>query len=124
SPMPSGQQMFIEPHTTVWYSMSDRSRRLNISMDADPQLGLTLAVFGPDRTDVWSGKPTGQAAKGNGHNYFWTGRARFKGVWRIRLTKPNDFSVPYTLTGENSGDKGGDLCRNCHGNIGDDEFDR
>lgn len=124
APMPSGAQTYIEPHSTVWYKASDRKRRLNIWMDADPNLGLTMQVYGPDIQDVWHAKPTGIGAPANGFKYFWTGRAKFKGDWLIRITNPNDFSVPYTLTSASISDKSGDLCRDCHGGIGDDQFER
>lgn len=123
APMPSGQQVYISPQTSVWYNISDRGRRLSLMMDADRNLGLTMAVFGPDVQDVWNDRPTGQGAPGGGFAYFWTGRSRFKGIWKIRITNPNDFSVPYTLIGANISDKNGDLCRDCHGNI-EDEWDR
>lgn len=124
APAPSGQQVYISPRTSVWYGISDRGRRLNISMNADRQLGLVMAVYGPDIADVWSSRPTGQGAPGQGMPYFWTGRAKFKGIWKIRITNPNDFSVPYTLTAANISDKNGDLCRDCHGQIGDDQFEK
>ena len=122
--MPSGAQVHIGPHKTVWYKASDRKRRLNIWMQADRNLGLVMAVYGPDIQDVWHAKPTGIGAPDNGFPYFWTGRAKFKGDWLIRITNPNDFSVPYTLASASVSDKDGDLCRDCHGGIEDDQFDK
>jgi hypothetical protein len=124
APAPSGTQFHIAPKTTVWYAVSDRGRRLNITMDADPSTGLVMAVYGPDIQDVWHAKPTGRGAPGNGFKYFWTGRSRFKGMWRIRITNPAEYSVPYTLSAANISDKNGDLCRDCHGIVDDSEFDR
>ncbi len=123
APAPSGAWFHLGPHESVWYNVSDRGRRLNIWMDADPNSGLVLAIYGPDVADVWNGRPTGQAAPGGGRAYFWTGRSRFKGIWRIRITNPNDYSVPYSLTAANIADKNGDLCRDCHGII-EDEWER
>ncbi len=124
APAPSGTQFHIPPKSTVWYAISDRGRRLTLMMDADPSTGLVMAVYGPDIQDVWHAKPTGQGAPGGGFKYFWTGRSRFKGIWRIRITNPSDFSVPYTLIGANVSDKNGDLCRDCHGIVDDSEFER
>jgi hypothetical protein len=123
APMPSGQLTHIAPHTTVWYAVSDRARRLSVMMQADRNLGLEMWIYGPDRTDVWSSPPTGRGAPGGGFPYFWTGRARFKGIWKIRIINPNDFSVPYTLISQNVSDMNGDLCRDCHGAPQDDQWD-
>lgn len=123
APVPSGAQVYIQPLTSVWYSVEDRGRRLSIWMNANHQSGLELAIYGPDQQDVWSSRPTGKAAPGQGFDFFWTGRSRFKGVWRIRLTNANDFSVPYTLGTQSISDKNGDLCRDCHGVI-EDEWER
>lgn len=125
APMPSGTWFYVEPHTSVWYAISDRGRRLNVWMDADRNSGLVMAVYGADVQDVWSRHPTGQGAPGGGHAYFWTGRSRFKGTWKIRITNPSDVSVPYNLAAANISDKIGDLCRDCHGgSIDDAEFGR
>ena len=123
APAPSGTWFHLGPHSSVWYNISDRGRRLNVWMDADTNTGLVMAIFGPDIQDVWNARPTGQGAPGEGHAFFWTGRSRFKGIWRIRITNPNDYSVPYSLTAANISDKNGDLCRDCHGII-EDEWDR
>lgn len=125
APAPSGTWFYIEPHTSVWYSVGDRGRRLNIWMDADRNSGLVMAVYGADIQDVWSRRPTGQGAPGEGHAYFWTGRSRFKGNWKIRITNPTDVSLPYNLSAANISDKNGDLCRDCHGgSIDEEEFGR
>lgn len=123
APAPSGQPVYIAPMTSVWYGVSDRGRRLTMWMDANKQTGLDMAIYGPDQQDVWSARPVGKAAPDEGHDFFWTGRSRFKGVWRVRITNANDFSVPYTLTATAVSDKNGDLCRDCHGVI-EDEWDR
>ncbi|MBI4673544.1 MAG: hypothetical protein HY741_17970 [Chloroflexi bacterium] len=123
APTPSGAEVYIQPHTAVWYSVEDRGRRLSIWMNANHQSGLELAIFGPDQQDVWSSRPTGKAAPGQGFDFFWTGRSRFKGTWRLRVTNTNDFSVPYTLGTQTISDKNGDLCRDCHGVI-EDEWER
>ncbi len=123
APAPSGQTVYIAPMTSVWYSVSDRGRRLTMWMDANHQTGLTMAIYGADQQDVWNAKPVGKAAPGEGHDFFWTGRSRFKGNWRVRITNTNDFSVPYTLTATAVSDKNGDLCRDCHGVI-EDEWER
>lgn len=123
APAPSGTEMYIQPQTSVWYSVDDRGRRLSIWMNANHQSGLVVAIYAPDQTDVWNARPTGIAAPGQGFDFFWTGRSRSKGTYRIRVTNTNDFSVPYTLGTQSISDKNGDLCRDCHGNI-EDEWDR
>lgn len=123
APKPSGQPVYIGPKTTVWYAASDGWRRLTMYIDDNHATGLTMAIFGPDQQDVWSSKPVGMGAPGQGHDFFWTGRSGFKGTWRIRLTNNNDFGVPYTFVAMSVSDKAGDMCRNCHGNIVD-EWDR
>lgn len=123
APAPPGAWMYIAPHASVWFAADDRGRRLSLLMDADRNLGLVMSVYGPDVQDVWNARPTGVGAPGSGYPYFWTGRSRFKGTWRIRITNPNDFSVPYNLISANIADKGGDLCRDCHGII-EDEWER
>lgn len=123
APAPSGTWVHIPPYTSVWYSIDDRGRRINLWMDADRNSGLIVAVYGPDVADVWNARPTGIAAPADTFAYFWTGRSRFKGMWRVRVTNPNDYSVPYSLTAANISDKNGDLCRDCHGII-EDEWER
>lgn len=123
APAPSGTEVYIQPHSTIWYSADDRGRRLSIWMNANHQSGLEVAIFAPDQTDVWNTRPTGVAASGQGFDFFWTGRSRMKGTYRIRITNTNDFSVPYTLGAQAVSDKNGDLCKDCHGNI-EDEWDR
>lgn len=123
APKPSGQPVYIGPHTTVWYAASDGWRRLTMYIDDNHATGMTMAIYGPDQRDVWSTKPVGMGAPGQGHDFFWTGRSGFKGTWRIKLTNNNDFGVPYTFVAMSVSDKAGDMCRNCHGNIVD-EWDR
>jgi hypothetical protein len=123
APAPSGQQVYIQPHSSVWYSASDGFRRLTMYIDANHQTGLSMSIYGPDQQDVWHEKPAGKPGPGEGHDFFWTGRSAFKGSWRIKLTNNNDFAVPYTFTAMSVSDRNGDLCRNCHGNI-QDEWDR
>jgi hypothetical protein len=124
APAPSGTQVYISAHTSVWYSVSDRGRRLTMWLDANHQSGLTMHIYGPDQQDVWNSRPVGRAAPGEGHDFFWTGRSALKGLWRIRLTNTNDFAVPYTFTATAVSDKNGDLCRDCHGGSIEDEWER
>jgi hypothetical protein len=123
APAPQGAWVYIGPQSTVWYNVGDRGRRLNLALNDNQQAGMVMAVYGPDQTDVWESKPTGQGTPEMGFDSFWTGRARAHGIWRVRITNLNDFSVQYSLTATNVADKGGDLCRDCHGNI-EDEWDR
>lgn len=123
APAPSGTQAYINPRSSVWYSANDRGRRLSIWMNANHQGGLEVAIYAPDQADVWNTRPIGVAAPGQGFDFFWTGRSRMKGTYRIRVTNLNDFSVPYTLGAQAVSDKNGDLCKDCHGNI-EDEWDR
>lgn len=123
APAPSGTEVYVQPHSTIWYSADDRGRRLSIWMNANHQSGLEVAIFAPDQTDLWNTRPIGVAASGQGFDFFWTGRSRMKGTYRIRITNTNDFSVPYTLGAQAVSDKNGDLCKDCHGNI-EDEWDR
>lgn len=123
APAPSGTQVYIQPHSSVWYTADDRGRRLSIWMNANHQSGLQVAIYAPDQTDVWNARPIGVAASGQGFDFFWTGRSRMKGTYRIRVTNTNDFSVPYTLGAQAVSDKNGDLCKDCHGVI-EDEWER
>lgn len=124
APAPSGTEVYIKPKTSVWYSADDRGRRLSVWMNANHQSGLQVAIYAPDQTDVWGSRPTGILAPGQGFDFFWTGRSRFKGTYRIRVTNRNDFNVPYTLGAKAVSDRSGDLCKDCHGNIQDDQYDR
>jgi hypothetical protein len=124
APAPSATQVYIPAHATVWYSVSDRGRRLTMWIDANHQSGLAMYIYGPDQQDVWNARPVGKAAPGDGHDFFWTGRSAFKGFWRIRLINTNDFAVPYTFTATAVSDKNGDLCRDCHGGSIEDEWER
>jgi hypothetical protein len=123
APAPSATEVYIKPLSSVWYSADDRGRRLSIWMNANHQSGLEVAIYAPDQTDVWNTRPIGVGAPGQGFDFFWTGRSRMKGTYRIRITNTNDFSVPYTLGAQAVSDKNGDLCKDCHGNI-EDEWDR
>lgn len=123
APAPSGTEVYIHAQSSVWYSADDRGRRLSVWMNANHQSGLEVAIYAPDQTDVWNTRPIGVAAPGQGFDFFWTGRSRMKGTYRIRVTNTNDFSVPYTLGAQAVSDKNGDLCKDCHGNI-EDEWDR
>ncbi len=124
APAPNGTWAFIEPHTTVWYRINDGWRRVNVWMSANHEQGLTLSIYGPDQKDVWSSKPAGKGTPGNGFDFWWTGRSAFKGVWTIRLTNTTDHSMPYNLNAVAFSETAGDMCRNCHGNIGQDQFDK
>lgn len=124
APAPTGQWAYIEPHTTVWYRVNDGWRRLNVWMNDNHAQGLTLAIYGPDQTDVWSGKPAGMGTPGAGFDFWWTGRAAVKGLWTLRLTNTTDHAMPYNLNGGSFSETAGDMCRNCHGNIQSDQFDK
>lgn len=124
APAPTGQWAYIEPHATVWYRVNDGWRRLNVWMNDNHAQGLTLAIYGPDQTDVWSSKPAGMGTPGAGFDFWWTGRSATKGLWTLRLTNTTDHAMPYNLNGGSFSETAGDMCRNCHGNIQSDQFDK
>lgn len=124
APEPQGNWAYIQPHTTIWYKANDHGRRLNVWMDANHESDLVLAIYGPDQTDVWNSKPIGQAMPGNGFDFWWTGRSLMKGDWRIRVTNLSDNALPYRLFAKSHSETAGDMCRDCHGNIGDDQYTR
>lgn len=123
APEPTGAWVTVPPQTSMWYSISDRKRRLNIWMDVNHQPGLTLSIYGPDQQDVWSAKPVGRGTPDQGHDFWWTGRARMKGFWKIRVTNTTPNPMLYSLTAKSVSEKASDRCRDCHGNIVD-EWDR
>ncbi len=123
APEPTGAWVHIAGKTTVWYRVSDRGRRLNIWMDNNHMPGLTMSIYGPDQPDVWGSKPVGRGTPDQGHDFWWTGRARMKGYWRIRITNTTDDPIAYSLNARSVSEKASDMCRDCHGNIVD-EWDR
>lgn len=121
---PIGAWEYIGPNTSVWYKMKDGGLRLNIWLDANGQGDLTLAIYGPDQTDLY-GAPVGRGSyvRDQGHDLFWTGRSRFKGTWYALVTNYNPGAVPYKINYQRVRQKGSDFCAECHGIIVD-EWDR
>jgi hypothetical protein len=114
---PTGNQEYIGPEAKVWYKLETEGLRLTIWVDANNQTGLSLAMYGPDQTDLY-GKPVARVtSQSNGHDLFWTGRTRARGAWYALLTNSNSFAVPYSLNSSLTRHKISDLCAACHGNM-------
>lgn len=104
--VPQDTWVYIGPHTTVWFRVGDELRRLSVSVDAGHQSGLEMSVYSPELGDVLNSDPTGRGTAIKGKDLYWSGAARGKGAWYVKLKNTLDFSIPYNLVTSTVTDSG------------------
>ncbi len=115
---PDGTWQYVQGNSMLWYKMTDSRLTLEAWVDANGQGGLDLAIFAPEQTDLWGGKPVGRGAYNKfrpEHDLFWTGYTRAYGTWYATLTNRNSFPVNFSINYQRVAKYTKDFCAVCHG---------